>query len=407
MHDSSIFNIRIDFQKSHDSYIYDKNTQSHFLDFFGLYASLPLGYSHPIFKSEAFIEEFTRIAGIKVPNCEIISDEAQSFLHEFTNHPSMKPFQYFHFCCTGALAIEAAIKIAIDQKKSKTPHIVSFKESFHGINSYGGFLTDRFPPVSKRLDGFPEMGWTKIHSPKMIYKGNSVDSQATANGMEIFLEEFQSCLKKVGAENVAALLVEPIQATFGDSYYSLDFFKVIRRLCDEHGIALIFDEIQTGFATTGAMWYFEHIGIQPDIVAFGKKAQTSGVMVKSTFGATFSNPIRLEVTWDGNLCDMVRSKYILRAYNEYGILANVNARSQQMLQGLKAISQLHRVRGQGAFMAFDFGQGSQRDEFFKRCVQAKFMSNKTRDLTVRLRPNLNVSAAEVDAALTIIKKALV
>ncbi len=166
MHDSSIFNIRIDFEKSKDSYIYDKNTDSAFLDFFGLYSSVPLGYSHPIFKSLEFISEFNRVAGVKLPNCEIISDEAQGFLKEFSGHPSMRGFKYFHFCCTGALAIEAAVKIAIDQKKSAKPHVISFKESFHGINSYGGFLTDRFPPVATRLNGFPELGWSKIQTPK-------------------------------------------------------------------------------------------------------------------------------------------------------------------------------------------------------------------------------------------------
>ena len=77
MHDSSIFKIRIDFTKSHDSYLYDKDRRCFFLDFFGLYSSLPLGYSHPIFRTKGFREESGRIAAIKIPNCEIVSDEAK------------------------------------------------------------------------------------------------------------------------------------------------------------------------------------------------------------------------------------------------------------------------------------------------------------------------------------------
>ncbi len=223
--------------------------------------------------------------------------------------------------------------------------------------------------------------------------------------MAQFLKEFNACIIKYGADNIAALLVEPIQSTYGDNYYPPEFFTEVRQLCDKHGICLIFDEIQTGFGATGAMWYFEHAGIQPDIVAFGKKAQTSGVMVKSNFGTTFKTPIRLEVTWDGNLCDMVRSKYILRAYEQYKILDNVRARGRQIVEGLSTIPSLLRVRGLGNLVAFDFDSEARCNDFFKKCVAKRFMCNKTRDISVRLRPNLNVSAEEVERAIAIIKDA--
>lgn len=341
MHDSSIFNICIDFEKSHDSYIFDKNRQCYFLDFFGLYSSVPLGYSHPVFKDEAFLKEYNLISGLKVPNCEVISDEAKEFLKEFSGHPAMASFKNFHFSCTGALAIEAAIKTAIDQKKPQKPIVIGLKESFHGINSYGGFITDRFYPVSKRLDGFPEGNWPKIHNPKLIYKADgSVDESASQKGIKQFSKEFNEVLKQHGADNIVALVIEPIQSTFGDNYFSRDFFKLIRELCDSNNIALIFDEIQTGFGTSGTLWYFEQTGIIPDIVVFGKKAQISGIMVKDKFSRIFEHPIKLEVTWDGDLNDMVRCKYILKAYKEYNIFDNVNQRGQELLNGLKEIKEL-------------------------------------------------------------------
>lgn len=404
MHDSSIFNIRIDFEKSRNSYIYDKNTKQHFLDFFGLYATLPLGYNHEIFRCQEFREEYMRIAAIKVPNCEMISDEAQEFLKAFSGHEAMAGFQHFHFCCTGALAIEAAIKIAIDQKGSAKPMVISFKESFHGINSYGGFVTDRFHPVSTRLDGFPEIGWVKIHNPKIIYRDNTVDEDATKKGLKRFHEEFERCLSKYGKENIAALVVEPIQATYGDNYFTQEFFTTIRQLCSEHNIALIFDEIQTGLGTTGKMWYSQYLGIVPDIVAFGKKCQVSGVMVKERWAKTFQSPVRLEVTWDGHLADMIRCKYILRAYRKYNILENVALRSRQLVEGLKEIPQLKNLRFCGLFVAFDFDTEEQRNEFFKKAVERRFLCNKTRDKTIRLRPSLNISAQEIDNAFAIIKE---
>jgi len=407
MHGSSIFNIRIDFDKSHDSYIYDKKRNRYFLDFFGLYSTLPLGYSHEIFEDKSFWETLNKIARVKVTNCEIISDEGESLVRTFSRHSDMKGFEYFYFCCTGALAIEAAIKTAIDYKGSDKPIVISLKESFHGINSYGGFVTDRFFPVSQRLNGLPILDWCiKIHNPKFIYRNNSIDAEATQAGLEQFKTEFNACLEKHGADNIAALLVEPIQATYGDNYFPESFFKLIRELCDKHNICLVFDEIQCGFGVTGKMWYFQHLGMEPDIVAFGKKSQTSGIMVKERFGKIFKTPIRLEVTWDSDLIDLVRCEYVLRAYGRYNILENTRKRGGELLEGLREIKSLRNVRGLGMLVAFDFETSQEQDSFAGKAFENGLLFNKTRDKTIRLRPNLNVSSAEVQEALGIISKSV-
>lgn len=405
MHGSSIFNIRIDFEKSHNSYIYDKNRKKYFLDFFGLYSTLPLGYSHEIFKDKSFRETYNRIAGVKVTNCEIISDEAQDFLHAFSGHKDMRRFKHFHFCCTGALAIEAAIKISIDQKKCKSPKVISLKESFHGINSYGGFVTDRFFPVSRRLDGFPSLDWFKVHNPKIVYKGNLIDSKATEESLEQFKKEFNSCIKKY-RNNIVALLVEPIQATYGDNYFPESFFNLVRDLCDKYDICLIFDEIQCGFGVTGKMWYHQYLGMEPDVVAFGKKSQISGVMAKEGFNDIFRTPVRLEVTWDGDLIDMVRCNYILKAYDKYNILENVKKKGMELISELKKFDSLKNVRGNGLIVAFDFETTEEQDHFAQKAFENGLLFNKTRDKTIRFRPNLNLSSEEIHEAVEIIKKSL-
>ncbi|MFH1727678.1 MAG: aminotransferase class III-fold pyridoxal phosphate-dependent enzyme [Pseudomonadota bacterium] len=404
MHKTSIFNIKIDFDKSYDSYLYDKNRQKHFLDFFGLYSSLPLGYNHPIFKDETFLNSYNKLAGIKVTNCEIISDEAESFFLQFSKQDEMKIFKHFHFCCTGALAIEASIKTAIDHKCSSTPVVISLLESFHGINSYGGFLTDRFFPVSERLKGMPTMKWHKIHNPKIIYKNGEKDNELTKSGLEQFEAEFNTIIDNYGKENVAALLVEPIQATYGDNYFPKAFFKLIRSLCDKFNICLIFDEIQTGFGSTGKLWYYQFLDIEPDIVAFGKKTQVSGIMVKENFSKIFQKPIRLEVTWDGDLIDMLRCQYILKAYKKYNILKNVNERSEELLSALKQIDALQNVRRQGLMFAFDFICSKEQEHFVSKAFENGLLFNRTRDKTIRFRPNLNVSSEEIQEAVNIIRK---
>ena len=92
----SIFNIKVDFEKSNGSYVYDKNSKKPYLDFFGMYASLPLGYNHPYLKSKEFNQEILRCAHTKVTNCEFISDETQEFDKEFSEFCNKGNFSNFH-----------------------------------------------------------------------------------------------------------------------------------------------------------------------------------------------------------------------------------------------------------------------------------------------------------------------
>lgn len=403
MYQDSKFNIRIDFEKSHDSYIYDKNRKKYFLDFFGPYSTLTLGYNHKIFKRKSFQEAINRLAGTKVVNCETISDEAEDFFQKFSGHKDMRKFKHFHFCCTGGIAVEAAIKAAIDQKGTEKPIIISLKESFHGITGYGGMATDKFNPVKKNLEDFPVLDWPKIHNPKIIYKNNLPDVRITQRGLERFKKEFDQCIKKYKTNNIAGLLIEPIQSTYGDNYFPRSFFRIARILCNKYKIPLIFDEVQTGFGATGKMWYFQYLGIEPDIVVFGKKAYISGIMVKEKFGKIFKTPTRLEITWDGNLIDMVCSRYVLEAYDKYNILENVRKRGKELVKGLKKIDSLKNVRGQGLLVAFDFKTSKEQDSFIHKAFDNGLIFNKTRDKTIRLRPPLTLSSVETQEAIKIIK----
>ena len=130
----------------HDSYIFDKNSNSKFLDFFGQYATLSLGYNHKIFSDKNYIQDIKRISHQKIVNNEIASDEAIEFNDAFSNFASFNNFHFMHYACTGALAIEAAIKTAIDYKNNNSHRVISFKGSFHGINGYGGIVTDSVSP---------------------------------------------------------------------------------------------------------------------------------------------------------------------------------------------------------------------------------------------------------------------
>ena len=110
--------------------------------------------------------------------------------------------------------------------------------------------------------------------------------------------------------DIAGLIIEPIQAEGGDFHFRRGFFEALRRLADEHEFLLIFDEVQTGVGMTGRMWCFEHFGVVPDVLAFGKKSQVCGILagprVDEVEDNVFRLPSRINSTWGGNLVDMVR-----------------------------------------------------------------------------------------------------
>ena len=139
----------------------------------------------------------------------------------------------------------------------------------------------------------------------------------------------------------------------------------------------------------------------PDILVFGKKTPLSGIMVNKKFSNIFKSPIRLEVTWDADLIDMVRARYVIEAYKKFNILQNVYDRSIQLLDGLKSINEFKNIRNSGLLFGFDFNNKKIRDNFVDELFKNKMIVNPTKDLSIRLRPPLSVNSIEIDNAIKI------
>lgn len=375
-HRSSLFNIKADIVQSHGSYIFDLTRGRKVLDLFGMYSSLPLGYNHEAFGKYEFLHEVKTYASLKVANCEVATDAADSFIDLFTSHLSMRPFSHFHFCCTGALAIEAAVKTAMVARGNK--RVATFESNFHGINGYGGMLASGLGPASMRLSDLPYGAVARVfpdptdNADELLH---AIEHQATRG-------------------ELCAVLVEPIQCTVGDRVLDVEFLRELRSLCDEASIPLIFDEIQTGFGGAGTLWYFEQLGFVPDIVVFGKKTQVSGIMVSERYSAIFRQPSRLEVTFDGDVLDMIRAKAIMRAYERHNILRNVNERGAQLEDALMCTGLA--VRRVGLLLALDFESRTMRDAFVKKLWEDEStIVIPTGDRSVRMRPSLAITEAEV------------
>jgi len=385
MNRTSVFNIKIDFDKSQGSYVYDKNTRYKYLDFMGMYSSLPIGYNHPIFDTREFKEEIHRVSKLKIVNCEMLSDEFDEFYKVFKQFTSIGKYENYHFTCTGALANEAAIKTAMWYKGPRPDgYVLSIKNSFHGINSVGNIITSRFPGVKLRQGDIPgEYNWP------------------VANTIKDAISHVKS-----NPYNLQGVIIEPIQATYGDNYLNKKELQSLSKICKQFDIPLIFDEVQTGFASSGTVWYSEQLNVEPDIIVYGKKSQVSGIMVKKSHSKVFENQKRLSVTYDGDLIDMVRCKYIIKSIQKDNLLGNVKKMGDILFKGLKGIQQLKNVRHVGLLLAFDFDTKIQRDNFIKKIYKNGMICNPTGDLTVRLRPNLNISQQEIYKALEIINLSL-
>ena len=297
----SKFKIKFNPAKSYGSYLFDDITKRHYLDFFGMYSSNPLGYNHAIFDLKEYTQKIYDYSKVKITNCEFLTEESEKFDKEFVEFCNFKHmFTNFHYCCTGSLAIEAAIKSALHYKSYRRLKVLTLNNSFHGANSFGIFVTDRLYPAAKKLTGYPENYSVKCNPD---------------------IEEIK---QKLNRNDITCILIEPIRCSAGDIHLDREFFNDLRSLCDKFDVPLIFDEVQTGFCATGKIWYFEHLDIVPDIVVFGKKSQVSGIMIKKKFNKIFdsNNRTRLDVTFNSDVLDMIRCTHIIQAIKSGNLMNN-------------------------------------------------------------------------------------
>lgn len=373
----SVFDITVDFEKSHGSYLYDKKTEAYFFDMFSMFSSLPLGYNHKIFSKE-FDEKIKYISHLKMCNNLFHSDEIESFERKFLEiafQPNL------HFTSTGALAVESAFKCAYEYTRDPGTMVVGTSHSFHGINSWGVATDRKLSSVRDRVINYPKHNWENVPLEDL---GNFLDQNSS---------------------KISSCIVEPIQCTAGDLYLDPIELRKVQEICKKNDICFIVDEVQTGFGVTGNFWYSNKIELKPDILIFGKKSQISGIMTNNKYSEAIKSKHRkLEVTFDGDLIDACRSEYILKAIKKYSLLEKVSRNCKKLRDEIS--ESFLNYRSEGHLIAFDFLSKEKRDGFVKRAYDNKLLVNPTSEKTVRLRPNLAISEEEIEDFLIKIKKSI-
>ncbi len=410
------FHIVIDLEKSHGPTIVDALEGKEYLDCYTFFATLPIGHNHPRTEDDGFRRSLMTAALANPANSDIYSVEFAAFIETFREIAVPDEFRYLFFIAGGALAVENAMKAAFDWKAQRNREkgieggadkILHFREAFHGRSGYTLSVTNTEPLKTR---DFPKFDWPRVSSPKLSFP---VDEAAVAKAEDQSVSEIEDAFAR-DPHGIAAILIEPIQCEGGDSHFRPEFLKRLRSLADEHDALLIFDEVQTGMGVTGTMFAFQQLGVTPDLVAFGKKTQVCGVMstrrIDEVENNVFHVSSRINSTWGGNLVDMVRCAQYLRIIRDEKLVENAAHIGRVFLEGLQQLRQefpvITNVRGAGLLLAFDMPDGDARDALRQRCWEAGFATLACGPRSVRFRPSLVFSEADVKKGLGILRSVL-
>lgn len=388
-------------RRSHESWVYDELTKKQYLDCFSMHASMALGWNNSRLVYEA--DKLADICHHNPTNSDLYCEPYAEFIEAFAK--VTPDFKHYFFISGGTLAVENALKAAFDYKAQKLNYsddkevdfdVIHLKEAFHGRSGYCLSLTNTGLTKTK---WFPQFKWTRILNPKIHFP---MDKDEVSEAEEYSLGQAKHALD---TGRVAAIIIEPIQGEGGDNHFRREYFKRLRELADTYDVMLIFDEVQTGVGLTGKMWCYQHFGVVPDMLCFGKKTQVCGFAstdkIDQAPNNVFKISSRINSTWGGNLMDMVRASIILDIIEDEDLVDNANHVGGYMLAELELLK-LDNLRGRGLMIAFDH---KKRDKLYSELCK-EMICLKCGENGIRLRPPLTFSEEDADMACEIVHHAM-
>lgn len=415
------FDLIIDLKRSQGSYVYDSRYNKRYLDFFTFFASGSVGLNHPKLTTPEFLEKLGYVSVNKVSNSDAYTVEMAEFVETFGRIAKPEYLPYAFFVDGGALAVENALKTAFDWKVRKNfikgyteergRQVIHFRRAFHGRSGYTLSLTNTDPT---KTNYFPKFRWPRIHNPAIEFPLKKESLAHVQKAEAVALQQIKQAIIN-NPDDIAALIIEPIQCEGGDNHFRKEFFTQLRTICDESDILLVFDEVQTGVGITGKMWAHEHF-VKPDLMAFGKKTQICGILcsrrIDDVLENVFHKPSRINSTFGGNLVDMVRFQRILEIIHEEKLVENAAAVGTHLLAKLEGLQDefpglVSNARGRGLLCAVDLDTAQNRDQLRSKAYDDGLILIGCGDRAIRFRPPLNITKSEIDEGLRIIRQALV
>ena len=314
---------------------------------------------------------------------------------------ALSGFDQVFFGSTGAEANEGAIKLARKWGRVGRPgagggaaasggadtgafEIVTFENGFHGRNL-----------ATMAASGKP--GWDQLFPPQM------------PGFVRARLNDLES-VRAALSERTVAILLEPVQGEAGVRPAEPGFLRALRALCDQHGLLLMFDEVQTGCGRLGTLFAFEHFGVQPDVLTLGK-GLGGGVPISAVLARAHCSVFEhgdQGGTYAGNPLMCAVALAVVNELSQPAFLDNVRQRGQQLREGLQTLSDrygLGEVRGHGLLLALELGQ-DRAAEVVQACRMRGLLLNAARPHCLRFMPRLNSTATEVQQGLALLEQAL-
>jgi L-lysine 6-transaminase len=416
------YDMVLDMERSKGSRLWDARRGRSLLDMFSFFATAPVGLNHPKMTDAPFRDKLLRAALTNPTNSDIYTVEFAEFVDTFgrVGIPAYLPYAFF--VAGGTLGVENALKAAMDWKvrrnfrkggvEEKGHQVLHFREAFHGRSGYTLSMTNTAD--ARKYKYYTKFDWPRVTTPALRFPLDAA-SLARVERLERQAVDEVKAAFVARRDDIAAIIIEPIQAEGGDNHFRAEFLRALRQLADENEAMLIFDEVQSGVGLTGRFWAHEHFGVRPDLLAFGKKMQVCGMLAGPKLDDepdnVFKESSRINSTWGGNLVDMVRSQRYLEIIEQDHLVDNAARVGTHLMAGLRALEAarpdvLSNARGRGLMCAIDFPDGATRDKVADEAYERGMVILGCGRVGLRFRPHLDITEAEIDEGLDILRAAV-
>jgi 4-aminobutyrate aminotransferase len=392
--------------------LYDTGGRA-YLDFANGIAVTALGHAHPRVTA-AIHAQVDRLMG---PVHAIGFAESTVRLARMLADTFPDPLDTVLFLNSGSEAIDGAIKLA--RRVTGRPAILSFRGAFHGRTIGATSVTSS--SLNYRLGYEPLLPSVYQLPYPAAYRDFNDDEAAATRTCLAHLDDLFATT--VAPSQVAAILIEPVQGEGGYYPAPAAFLQALRATCDEHGILLVADEVQSGFGRTGEMWAFEHAGIVPDVVCVAKAIANglplSAIVASRDVQARWGRGAH-GTTYGGNPVACAAGTAVLETIRDEGLVANARLRGAELTGGLRELAADHPgigdVRGPGLMIGVEFVKDRatrEPDGATAEAVTARAAAAGLLLLTcgihhqvIRWIPPLDVTVPEIEEALRLFEGAL-
>ena len=407
----------VDLAGCHDMFLATVDGQQVF-DWAGYYGSKLIGHNHPRLQEPAYLQALTLAANNKVANPDFLTAECLDYyrlLHRLSPKSMLGlDSREVYAVNSGAEAVENMLKYLLSWHNAKrqkrgghtgsgTRRFLYFDQAFHGRTVYALQVTQTLDPVATQdFHGLAASGNIKVPFPAIDSDAPAAENDARTRQS---LELIESILAQM-SEEIVGIIVEPIQGAGGQRTAQPAWFQGLSALCHKYDVGLGIDEVQTSAGPTGTLFAIDQFDLPypPHAVAVGKKFAVGALFMREPLADVGV----LDSTWGGSLADMVRFCQEWRVVEDEHLIDAAASGGDQLASGLRELQSrfpqtIRNVRGMGLYQGFTLVSPETRGQLSEIALQQHdlLLLGAGAD-SIRTRPNLSVTPAEIDRFLELL-----